>query len=222
MALRLSEGLGFFGERQKAGDIRMKQFFRVWDRLVWRRVAHVVEVVAMFAAIFLPCSVESSSLPPWQGIPKFCDNRLQIREGRPEGVIHGVAAFGPVDRNRIEPNKSFEDGSAELDGSGAEGDISLDDKRAEQGNESGQEGKDAGGRGRNGFSDVVHAALLGVILVAVPMYPVFMAERRRRDGLKKPNVRAKPDPTVGRAGPGCENVQGTAGRARVARRWGSA
>ena len=40
--------------------------------------------------------------------------------------------------------------------------------------------------------------------------------------LVRPNVRAKPDPTVGRAGPVGENVQRTADRARVARRWGSA
>jgi len=37
-----------------------------------------------------------------------------------------------------------------------------------------------------------------------------------------PNVRAKLAPTVGRAGPVGENVQRTAYRARVARRWGSA
>ena len=37
-----------------------------------------------------------------------------------------------------------------------------------------------------------------------------------------PNVRAKLAPTVGRAGPVGENVQRTADRARVARRWGSA
>ena len=38
----------------------------------------------------------------------------------------------------------------------------------------------------------------------------------------EPNVRAKLAPTVGRAGPVGENVQGTADRACVARRWGSA
>ena len=38
----------------------------------------------------------------------------------------------------------------------------------------------------------------------------------------EPNVRAKLAPTVGRAGPVGENVQRTADRARVARRWGSA
>ena len=38
----------------------------------------------------------------------------------------------------------------------------------------------------------------------------------------RPNVRVKPAPTVGRAGPAGENVPRTAGRARVARRWGSA
>jgi hypothetical protein len=37
----------------------------------------------------------------------------------------------------------------------------------------------------------------------------------------RPNVRAKLAPTVGRAGQVGENVQGTAGLARVARRWGS-
>ena len=37
-----------------------------------------------------------------------------------------------------------------------------------------------------------------------------------------PNVRVKPAPTVGRAGPVGENVPHTANRARVARRWGSA
>ena len=50
-------------------------------------------------------------------------------------------------------------------------------------------------------------------------------ERTRKDGwmvFAVPNVRVKPAPTVGRAGPAGENVQGTAGRARVARRWGSA
>jgi hypothetical protein len=36
-----------------------------------------------------------------------------------------------------------------------------------------------------------------------------------------PNVRAKLAPTVGRAGPDCEDAKGTAGRARVACRWGS-
>ena len=36
------------------------------------------------------------------------------------------------------------------------------------------------------------------------------------------NVRVKPAPAVGRAGPDGENVPRTAGRARVARRWGSA
>ena len=40
--------------------------------------------------------------------------------------------------------------------------------------------------------------------------------------LVRPNVRAKLAPTVGRAGPVGENVQRTADRARVARRWGSA
>jgi hypothetical protein len=37
----------------------------------------------------------------------------------------------------------------------------------------------------------------------------------------RPNVRAKLAPTVGRAGQAGENAQGTAGLARVARRWGS-
>ena len=37
----------------------------------------------------------------------------------------------------------------------------------------------------------------------------------------RPNVRAKLAPTVGRAGPVGENVQRTAYRACVARRWGS-
>ena len=37
-----------------------------------------------------------------------------------------------------------------------------------------------------------------------------------------PNVRAKPAPAVGRAGPVGENVPRTADRARVARRWCSA
>ena len=47
-------------------------------------------------------------------------------------------------------------------------------------------------------------------------------ERRAQESLMTPNVRAKLAPTVGRAGPVGENVQGTADRARVARRWGSA
>ena len=45
---------------------------------------------------------------------------------------------------------------------------------------------------------------------------------RRKVCIALPNVRAKLAPTVGRAGPVGENVQRTADRARVARRWGSA
>ena len=40
--------------------------------------------------------------------------------------------------------------------------------------------------------------------------------------IETPNVRVKPAPTAWRAGPVGENVQRTAGRARVTRRWGSA
>jgi hypothetical protein len=43
-----------------------------------------------------------------------------------------------------------------------------------------------------------------------------------RLALRKPNVRAKPDPTVGRQAQATENVHRTRGLGLVARRWGSA
>jgi len=46
--------------------------------------------------------------------------------------------------------------------------------------------------------------------------------RRHRVVCVRPNVRVKSAPAVWRAGPGGENAQGAASRARVARRWGSA
>ena len=188
LALASNEGLGFFGERQKTTHIGMKQFLGVWDWMIWRRVAHVVEVVAMVAAVFLPSFVKGAAPPPWQCVPEFCDSRLKPREDRLERVIYTVTSAAPVNWCRVEPGKLHEDRCAELCRGRTKGDIPLDGESPKQGDKSGQKSKDSGGRASNSLGDVIHALLLGVALVALPMFPVFMAERRRRHGLKKPNV----------------------------------
>ena len=64
----------------------------------------------------------------------------------------------------------------------------LNGKSAQDGEQSGQQSEDPGRNDGDSLSDYIHAFLFGLLLVAVPMLPVFFAWQRRHSELKTPNV----------------------------------
>ena len=110
--------LGFFGIRQQALDVGHKHGFRVWNFLIWRRIAHVLIVVCpcvSFGAVKVdfPSATEAATMQPWNEWPEVFNSGLQCREKGMEFSVNGVSIARPVFRFGIEASKDSVDGGAE-------------------------------------------------------------------------------------------------------------
>ena len=142
-------------------------------------------------AIDPPRFVEGGMLAFGQGMTELRDGGLQRWEPSLQFGLYDAMFFRPIARYRIEADESFQHSSAKLGVSCAPGIEALNSECAKETNGGGQQGEKAGRGASDRVNERIHAFLLGLVLVAIPMAPVFLAESRRRNELKKPNVEVR-------------------------------
>ena len=171
--IRLSAGLGFFSKGKQALYVGLKCGFGVRNFSIWRGIAHVLIVecpCVSFGAVKVdfPSNVEFCFAPIGQALPEVGNYGLQFREDGMQFVVNGVPITWPVSRLWVQPLENAKDVGSERFGGSLKSDIPLQLEAAKDRNKGGDQDESGSGW------DYLQAAILGVLLVCVPMIPVFM------------------------------------------------
>ena len=97
----------------------MKSNFGVWSVFIWRRIAHVLIVMASVAPvdameINIPSSIEVIPTIPWDGSPELSNGYFQFWEYGNKNSVNFISAAGPVDRSWVQTFEEVMNGNTEL------------------------------------------------------------------------------------------------------------
>ena len=152
-------------------------------------VRHVLPIVllvngsAVFAqVIHAPRLIEGDALLLGERVAEFSYGNLQSRKSGLEFIFYPTAIIRPVTRYGVQAGEHFKEGSSELGISRTPGEEALNSKCPKHTGQGANHCERPDRKIAEKLADIAHAFLYGVILAAIALVPVFLAENKRRRG----------------------------------------
>ena len=132
--------------------------------------------------IHAPRLIEGVALLLGERVAEFSYGNLQRRESGLEFILYPTEIIRPVTRYRVQAGEHFKEGSSELGIGRTPGEEALNSECPKHTGQGANHCERPDREIAEKLADIAHAFLYGVILAAIALVPVFLAENKRRRG----------------------------------------